>query len=154
MIQKKLANESSNVGYYNNTGEYIAKKQQAIVFDCPQCRKVYESDEIPRHYECFCGKETNPEVHPWLIPHSCGNQCSKPLIPNCGHKCTLLCHPGPCPVCPQVISTSCRCGKSPLKSIRCSQREWTCAKKVLKLTHWKNSKDFSLKHLILILVFT
>jgi len=39
------------------------------------------------------------------IPHSCGQVCGlQKKNPNldyddCHHKCTLLCHPGPCPQC-------------------------------------------------------
>jgi len=27
----------------------------------------------------------------------------------CGHKCLLLCHPGPCPPCPRIVDASCYC---------------------------------------------
>lgn len=39
---------------------------------------------------------------------------------------------GPCPSCAQVIHKSCKCQKSPIKAIRCSQQEFTCGKKCLK----------------------
>ena len=38
--------------------------------------------------------------------------CANPLKPACGHCCTLLCHPGACPPCPQVVQASCFCGKN------------------------------------------
>lgn len=86
--------------------------------------------QIPKHYTCFCTKELNPQNHPWMIPHSCGDSCGKALKPDCGHKCVLLCHPGPCPPCPQVVMTSCLCGTSNPKSMRCAQKSWKCVSKV------------------------
>jgi NF-X1-type zinc finger protein NFXL1 len=57
----------------------------------------------------------------------------KPLDPDCGHKCLLLCHPFTHPPCAQIIQKSCGCGKSPLRTIRCSQKHWSCGKKCGKL---------------------
>lgn len=124
---KRISHEQQE-GYYNNMGEYVPKPALSVHWDCPKCRKEYEPVDIPRHYDCFCGKEQNPQNHLWLIPHSCGETCMKRLVPNCGHSCVLLCHPGPCPPCPQTISVSCKCGQSAKKTIRCSQRSWTCLK--------------------------
>lgn len=61
------------------------------------------------------------------MPHSCGEICGKQL--DCEHKCVLLCHPGPCPPCPQIINKSCECGKSNPRTIRCIQQSWKCASK-------------------------
>ena len=127
MSQKRISHEQQE-GYYNNQGQYIPKPLLSVHWDCPKCRKEYLPNEIPRFYECFCGKELNPQNHLWLIPHSCGETCGKNLVPDCGHKCVLLCHPGPCPPCPQTISVSCKCGQSSKKTIRCSQQTWTCLK--------------------------
>ncbi|XP_058459485.1 NF-X1-type zinc finger protein NFXL1 [Malaya genurostris] len=124
---KRISHEQQE-GYYNNRGEYVPKPALYVHWDCPKCRKEYEPVDIPRHYECFCSKEQNPQNHLWLIPHSCGETCQKRLVPDCGHSCVLLCHPGPCPPCPQTISISCKCGQSAPKTIRCSQRSWTCLK--------------------------
>uniref|UniRef100_T1IPI9 NF-X1-type domain-containing protein n=1 Tax=Strigamia maritima TaxID=126957 RepID=T1IPI9_STRMM len=38
----------------------------------------------------FCGEEMNPKYDAWLVPHSCGNTCGKPLKPDCGHFCLVL----------------------------------------------------------------
>jgi NF-X1-type zinc finger protein NFXL1 len=127
MALKRMHQEQEE-GYYNNRGEYIPKTVKPIFWDCPKCRHEYEPLDIPRHYECFC-KKGIPENHLWLLPHSCGETCGKPLEPNCGHKCVLLCHPGPCPPCPQTIAVSCQCQLSKPKTIRCSQRTWTCHQK-------------------------
>ncbi|XP_049546013.1 NF-X1-type zinc finger protein NFXL1 [Anopheles darlingi] len=128
-ISMKRMHHEEQEGYYNNRGEYIPKPVLSVHWDCPKCRQEYEPVDIPRHYECFCGKEQDPAQHPWLIPHSCGEPCGKQLKPTCGHHCRLLCHPGPCPPCPQTISVSCRCAKSAAKTIRCSQGSWTCTVK-------------------------
>lgn len=129
MAQKKTRNVDNSTGYYTNSGEFVEISSEKIKWDCPQCRMIYESHEIPLHYECFCGKERDPKIQDWLTPHTCGNLCQKFLNPNCGHRCVDLCHYGRCPPCPQIISKSCNCGKSPLKTIRCSQKDWTCNQK-------------------------
>lgn len=132
-ISQKQMHHSGETGYYTNAGEYVPKKALILNWQCPQCRRDYEKSEIPTKYVCFCGKEENPEADPWTIPHSCGEICGKYLQPNCGHKCVLLCHPGACPPCPQMISKSCECGKSPLKTIRCSTQSWKCGKPCQRL---------------------
>lgn len=132
MCQKRIFFDNQPSGYYNNTGVFIPKKEIAINWDCPQCRRNYQPDEIPRHYECFCKRERDPLPQPFLIPHSCGEVCNQPLEPRCGHRCLLLCHPGPHPQCAQIIHTKCKCKKSQLKTIRCSQQSWSCDKKCLK----------------------
>lgn len=116
-------------GYYNNLGEFIPKKVKTVKWCCPQCRCDYQPQDRPTRYECFCGKEVDPSSQDWIVPHSCGENCEKPLQPACGHRCLLLCHPGPCPPCAQTITTSCKCGKSPPKSVRCFQKTWTCERK-------------------------
>lgn len=91
------------------------------------------SVKIPQHYACFCKKEFNPANHLWLVPHSCGELCGKPLKSQyglCSHRCMILCHPGPCPPCSQTIPTSCECNKSNLRTIRCVQQSWKCGNKV------------------------
>lgn len=133
MCQKRIFYDNQPAGYYNNAGVFVAKKSVLIQWDCPQCRHKYESAEIPRAYECFCGRERDPPLQSFLIPHSCGEVCNKPLEPFCSHRCLLLCHPGPHPSCAQTINVSCQCQKSPVKSIRCSLNSWACDKKCLKL---------------------
>lgn len=127
LAQKQMHHEGET-GYYTNTGDYVPKKALVLNWYCPQCRTEYAKAEIPTQYLCFCRKEENPESHPWTIPHSCGEVCGKSLKPDCGHKCVLLCHPGACPPCPQLVTKSCDCGKSPMKTIRCSTRTWQCGK--------------------------
>lgn len=91
-IQKKISNENQPEGYYNTEGTFVPKKDVRITWDCPQCRNVYETSEIPREYLCYCGKEKNPLPQTFMIPHSCGEICNSPLDPQCGHKCLMLCH--------------------------------------------------------------
>lgn len=106
------------------------------IFTYKKKRCVYSYmfiSQIPQHYTCFCKKELNPANHLWLVPHSCGELCGKPLKSQhglCSHRCMILCHPGPCPPCSQTIATSCECKKSNLRTIRCVQQSWKCGNKV------------------------
>jgi len=56
-------------------------------------------------YICFCGTLPNPYHNNVDTPHSCGQVCGLQRknanlnYNDCHHKCTLLCHPGPCPQC-------------------------------------------------------
>lgn len=126
LAQKRLAQELDE-GYYNNAGEFIPKQNKPLEWNCPKCRECYAPDEIPRHYRCFCLKQYDPVDQEWILPHSCGELCMKKL--GCDHSCLLLCHPASCPPCPQIITTSCECGKSPPKAIRCFEKKWNCFKK-------------------------
>lgn len=128
--QKKLAQDDEE-GYYNRLGEYIPKQIKALTWNCPKCRESYQPNEIPRHYTCFCKKQYDPIPHDWILPHSCGEICMKPLL-GCNHSCLLLCHPGACPDCPQTLIVSCDCKKSQPKAIRCNERKWNCTKKCRK----------------------
>lgn len=126
MRQKKINHENQPSGYFTTAGVFVPKPAADIYWDCPQCRRKYDASEIPRHYECFCGRERQPLPKPFLVPHSCGEICNQPLKPACGHSCLLLCHPGPHPICAQIIKKSCQCGKSPIKDIRCATQLWNC----------------------------
>lgn len=145
-ISQKQMNHENETGYYTNQGVYVPKKTLVLNWHCPQCRKDYPKTEIPTRYTCFCGKEENPEPSPWTIPHSCGEICGKALQPNCGHKCMLLCHPGACPPCPQMISKGCDCGQSALKTIRCSTQSWQCGKVCQKTLSCGNHKCSAICH--------
>lgn len=70
---------------------------------CPACQHV--CNELPQNYYCYCGKTMDPVYRPGDTAHSCGSVCGRPgLKPGCPHKCRLLCHPGPCPICEDLIS--------------------------------------------------
>jgi len=101
-------------------------EQENLVWNCPKCRHEYSPSECPTKYFCFCGKVESPEFDPWTVPHSCGQQCEKGLVPKCGHNCLLLCHPGPCPPCPKTIKSKCYCGKKGPSLKRCSKKQWSC----------------------------
>lgn len=108
--------------------EQVIKKTK-LCWCCPKCRCEYEIEDIPSKYFCFCKKTENPRYQPFLVPHSCGEICHKELIPSCGHKCLLLCHPGPCPPCPIIVNVTCYCKKQPPKTQRCSKKNWSCGEK-------------------------
>ncbi|XP_065844834.1 NF-X1-type zinc finger protein NFXL1-like [Oscarella lobularis] len=99
---------------------------------CPKCRKEYVASQCPTQYLCFCGKEIDPKFDPWLVPHSCGQTCGRLLQPECGHSCSILCHPGPCPPCPLTVRVSCCCGRSDSAVRRCSAPYWSCGKRCEK----------------------
>ncbi|XP_008191258.2 NF-X1-type zinc finger protein NFXL1 [Tribolium castaneum] len=104
----------------------IQVQKVTLTWGCPKCRHNYQLEDIPDKYYCFCGKTTNPELQPFLVPHSCGDICGKDLVPLCGHRCLLLCHPGPCPPCPVTVSVTCYCGKKQPATRRCSDKKWSC----------------------------
>ena len=92
---------------------------------CPGCQNA--SKVVPSVYKCYCGKVTNPQPRSkgeLTVPHSCGDLCLKKLSvapeSTCKHKCRLLCHPGPCPPCPVVVTRNCPCGKK-VYQVRCSK---------------------------------
>eukprot|EP00079_Xenopus_tropicalis_P028320 XP_012823254.1 PREDICTED: NF-X1-type zinc finger protein NFXL1 isoform X1 [Xenopus tropicalis] len=93
---------------------------------CPKCRYEYKRSETPSRYYCYCGKVEDPPLDPWLVPHSCGQVCEREFKPSCGHKCLLLCHPGPCPPCPKMVTVTCFCQKAKPVPRRCSAKEWSC----------------------------
>ncbi|XP_031548805.1 transcriptional repressor NF-X1-like [Actinia tenebrosa] len=89
---------------------------------CPACQNISQS--VPNVYRCFCGKSLDPpwNVRDGITPHSCGELCKKKRdAADCPHLCNQLCHPGPCPSCPVMVSKSCECGKESQQS-RCGQK--------------------------------
>ncbi|KAJ0046280.1 hypothetical protein Pint_06519 [Pistacia integerrima] len=108
------------------------KAAESSTWNCPKCRSQYSKSEIPKHYFCFCGKLKDPySEDPWILPHSCGEVCNRPLQHNCGHFCLLLCHPGPCPSCPKLVKSSCFCGKVH-EARRCGFKNFSCNKSCSK----------------------
>ncbi|XP_021904144.1 NF-X1-type zinc finger protein NFXL2 isoform X2 [Carica papaya] len=102
------------------------KATESAIWNCPKCRSPYTRSQIPRKYLCFCGKlEDPPSDNPWILPHSCGEVCERPLSNNCGHFCLLLCHPGPCPSCPKLVKARCFCGF--VEDVRrCGFKDFSC----------------------------
>ncbi len=94
----------------------IKKWAQASLTDnqqqwrCPYCQNT--SEAVPNKYTCFCGKQTDPEYSKLQTPHSCGEICGKQKSdPRCTHRCSTLCHPGPCNPCDVMVTRSCGCGQ-------------------------------------------
>lgn len=102
------------------------KAAETSTWNCPKCRSVYTKSQIPKTYFCFCGKVENPpNDNPWILPHSCGEVCDRPLKNSCGHYCLLLCHPGPCASCPKLVKAKCFCGKIE-DAKRCGFKLFSC----------------------------
>ena len=74
--------------------ENPSKTEKDIRWTCPKCRHEYLPNNIPRDYFCYCKKVRDPKFDAWNTPHSCGELCNLPLTGDCGHRCSLLCHPG------------------------------------------------------------
>ncbi|XP_028824270.1 NF-X1-type zinc finger protein NFXL1-like [Denticeps clupeoides] len=121
-IQKWAADSAFLVS--SVTDDDFGKK--APPWPCPKCRYEYTPQQTPTRYVCYCGKEVDPTPDPWLLPHSCGQVCEREFKPPCGHRCLLLCHPGPCPPCPKMVSVSCVCGKGAPLPRRCHSKAWFC----------------------------
>lgn len=83
---------------------------------CPACQNV--CIQVPLQYFCYCGKITDPKPDNGVIAHSCGEICLRKGR-TCDHKCTILCHPGPCPDCTVMVSKSCACGVTE-SQLKCS----------------------------------
>ncbi|RZB40998.1 hypothetical protein BDFB_001372 [Asbolus verrucosus] len=83
---------------------------------CPACQNV--CSEIPKQYNCYCGKTQEPRPLPGVIPHACGELCMRKGR-TCDHKCTILCHPGPCPDCNVMVAKPCGCGATK-QTVKCS----------------------------------
>ncbi|EEF29002.1 nuclear transcription factor, X-box binding, putative [Ricinus communis] len=130
------AQQSSNLSAYRASTRLPISPERAAetaTWNCPKCRSVYTKSLIPKTYFCFCGKiENPPHDNPWILPHSCGEICNRPLKNNCGHHCLLLCHPGPCPSCPKLVKVKCFCGK--IEDVkRCGFKFFSCNNKCDKL---------------------
>jgi len=125
---QKWAREGVGHHTLNYDGDLNDLNQSDLTWPCPKCRNEYKHTDCPTKYYCFCGKEENPPFDPWIVPHSCGQQCQKALLPKCGHECLLLCHPGPCPPCPKTIKSKCHCGRKGPVLKRCSNKKWSCGK--------------------------
>ena len=103
------------------------EKEKKICWSCPKCRTERPPKSIPQSYDCYCGREREPAWDPWLTPHSCGERCGRQLS-GCSHRCSLLCHPGPCPPCPQTVQQPCHCEQGGPTTRRCSAAPWSCGR--------------------------
>ena len=133
---------------------------------CPGCQ--LERLALPKRYSCFCGKILDPALDREQ-PHSCTLHCERRLSPikesfhrisaekrfyQCPHKCTLVCHPGPCPTCEAMApqwAWKCHCGSTsvPMRCAELSSSEEfkfgrscdkVCAKILKCKRHWCRQK--------------
>lgn len=119
------------------------EKNQGFNWRCPGCQSVQLTSSKDIRYVCFCGKRPDPPSDLYIMPHSCGELCGKPLERDpggntevlCPHVCVLQCHPGPCPPCKAFAPPRlCPCGKKNITT-RCSDRQsvLTCGQRCEKL---------------------
>ena len=123
-----MEEESAYVDMRRGRPPFQTQTSVMLNWSCPKCRLLYEEKTIPSQYICYCGKVVDPQFDPWSIPHSCGDVCEKQLLPECGHKCLILCHPGPCPPCPKMVRNDCYCRNSAPATRRCFEKNWSCGK--------------------------
>lgn len=123
-----------------------AKSSKAdLGWRCPACQNV--TSKIPYEYRCFCGKVHDPEWNRMDAAHTCGQVCGRSQAdrrPDCTHRCTLLCHPGPCPACAAQVNRSCGCGKK-LQVVKCGSDQpllcgAECGKKLSCGVHYCTNK--------------
>ncbi|KAK0166892.1 hypothetical protein PV327_004363 [Microctonus hyperodae] len=111
--------------------KWAESSQSETGWRCPACQNVNQI--VPYDYFCFCGKTRDPEWNRRDVAHSCGEVCGRTRTKNnCIHKCTLLCHPGSCPLCTVMVTRYCGCGMMS-QSLKCSTDiqlscEATCGK--------------------------
>eukprot|EP00659_Diplonema_papillatum_P023236 gene23236-35609_t len=102
-------------------------------FRCPQCSEPYPA--VPNKYWCFCRKTKNPADDGYSTPHSCGEKCNRIRGETCPHRCPTLCHPGPCPPCPEMGPVKkCHCGALEFQN-KCGEPDEgrSCGNKCLRL---------------------
>lgn len=116
-----ITNGGSNNSVQSASNGHRRQKRQANSdWRCPTCQWVHK--KFPYAYFCFCGKNREPAMSNYHVPHSCAETCSRSLnafnpksdsdmldrFP-CDHKCTLMCHPGKCAPCSAKIERTCAC---------------------------------------------
>ncbi|XP_060518977.1 protein shuttle craft [Cylas formicarius] len=105
-----------NIIHLNCISAWAKSSQIQDSWRCPACQNIFS--EAPSIYKCYCGKMSDPKCDPNIIAHGCGEICLRKGR-NCDHKCTLLCHPGPCPDCTVMVSKPCGCGVTQ-QVVKCS----------------------------------
>ncbi|XP_008557896.1 protein shuttle craft [Microplitis demolitor] len=125
--------------------KWAESSQSESGWRCPACQNINLA--IPDEYYCFCGKTKDPEWNRRDIAHSCGEICGRTRAKNnCIHKCTLLCHPGSCPLCLTMVKRFCGCGKT-YKSLKCStDTQLSCSNICDKLLNCKQHKCEKICH--------
>ncbi|CAH9069527.1 unnamed protein product [Cuscuta europaea] len=137
--------QASNLAAARAASRASTTNDNSLLWHCPKCRVEYPKHQIPKTYHCFCGKMENPPHDPWVLPHSCGEICGRPLKHNCGHHCLLLCHPGPCPSCPKLVKAKCFCGSTEDMK-RCGFKNFSCNSCCKKLLTCKTHRCSEICH--------
>ena len=105
--------------------EWSANKEE---WQCPKCNHLYYDLVL----SCWCGKQPT---------QNCGGICDKPF--DCGHKCPLKCHPGPCLPCNYTNTKPlyCYCGKVEKFNLKCSDnKKFSCEQGCEKMLKCGNHK--------------
>ncbi|XP_071451168.1 protein shuttle craft-like [Hetaerina americana] len=109
---------------------------------CPACTVMASRN-------CECGKTTQVIICGRSQALLCGDECGKVL--NCGvHKCSKLCHEGPCSDCEVMVKQVCYCGKNE-RSVPCVASSagiefYECETKCGRTLDCKNHKCEALCH--------
>lgn len=84
---------------------------------CPPCPRT-----VPKA-PCFCGASTEPR-RCGARQYTCGRVCGR-LLECKAHRCTSVCHAGPCTTCYRKSRQPCRCGRGEQER-PCSTPAWEC----------------------------
>ncbi len=106
-----------------NTSLSVSPELAEMGWKCVACQTLYR--DIPSGVICFCGKVKDPESKAGYLAHSCGRVCG--ILRDCGHRCKIYCHPGPCDSCKENVIVHCNCGrKSTITACRNRALKFSC----------------------------
>jgi len=103
---------------------------------CPPCSHVLEDGLM-----CPCTKTAIPgpiTCGRYKLP-KCNHPCAK-IRDTCGHKCRSKCHPGPCPLCVELVSKTCAGGHTVMKAQVCFKPPPSCGRPCGRIRRCKNHR--------------
>jgi len=83
-VQEEQKGESSGDEDFDDS-ELTDQAKKFLAFynwTCPNCNFNHTANKMPIYY-CFCGKYSEPDYDPLVLPHSCGEYCEKKKNKDC-----------------------------------------------------------------------
>ena len=71
---EEMIKEQNRNGLYS-ISQHCVELVVCLCAFSPKCRHEYSQKDCPKQYRCYCGKVVDPVFDPWLVPHSCGQEC-------------------------------------------------------------------------------